>query len=222
MYLTGGVGAQNVGAPGGSIALTGGLSSQFSSVNSPGARVIVEGGSDFGNRSGDLYLQGGGTELLAAAPNRGGNVNVIGGGAFSAGVSGGDLLFTAGPQSNAAGTQGSVVIDCGGGGVGTLGTMDFGAANAGLCTIGRTGQAVAAPGRINVGSTVMAVADGDLAAGLAGAGNSQLAFDQSGKTLSITAGTLTDDLVIRLGPQTPAGAGHVTLRADGNSAFTIQ
>jgi hypothetical protein len=100
------------------------------------------------------------------------------------------------------------------------GALTVGGAAATSLTLGRSAVGVSMPSWLNLGTTTSAVAAGDLAAGQTGAGNSQLLFDQSAKTLSITPGTDADDCILRLG--TASSPGSVTLTADGSSTFIIQ
>jgi hypothetical protein len=78
---------------------------------------------------------------------------------------------------------------------------------------------VSAPSWLNVGTATLAVAQGDFSAGLTGAGNSQLTFDQSAKTLTVLPGTASDGAQIQIGATSDRGTILLTATPGADEAI---
>jgi hypothetical protein len=78
---------------------------------------------------------------------------------------------------------------------------------------------VSAPSWLNVGTATLAVAQGDFSAGLTGAGNSQLTFDQSAKTLTVLPGTASDGAQVQVGATSDRGTILLTATPGADEAI---
>jgi hypothetical protein len=232
VLIDAGVGGQNVGAAGGSVIINGGLSSQFASVNSPGARVTVGGGADGSGFAGNLTLQAGGTELLAGSPERGGDVTMRSGSTVGGNERGGNMTLRAGHSTAATGIAGTVSITGGEqqsgasalasgsvtitGGAKTNGTGDGGAAAlAGGASAGGTGGVASVTGGGNT-----ATGDGG---GVTLTGGAPTEGSGGGITITAANGVGTDQqggaVTIASGDSTgTANGGDLDVAAGGGGA----
>jgi hypothetical protein len=97
--------------------------------------------------------------------------------------------------------------------------LTLGGTTATSLTLGRAAVGVSAPSWLNVGTATLAVAQGDFSAGLTGAGNSQLTFDQSAKTLTVLPGTASDGAQIQIGATSDRGTILLTATPGADEAI---